>query len=166
MNVESIYLWPDQPVLSLFVSWAVSAVFLWAARKPMLKLLHQLGGDLGSGLESAGERVIHAAGELNERNTRVLLAAGMREAQGRLDRELQRMDAGFSEQMGKYGDLQRRLDETLLAVERDYHDCGVAPPEVPGWSAAVETLAGLPISGDPNIQKVLEGIKSSSQDAE
>lgn len=164
--MESFYLWPDRPVMSLFVCWAISAVFLWAARKPMLKMLGQLGGDLAGGLESAGRHVAQAAAGVRERNQQVLLAAGMREAQGRLDRELQRMDAGFSEQMGKYGDLQRRLDEKLLALERDYHDCGAAPPEVPGWSATVETLAGLPLNGDPSVQKVLEGIKSSSQDAE
>ncbi len=153
-------------MLSFFVLWAVSSIFLWAARKPMLKMLNQLGGDLSGGIEAAGARIAQAARDLTERNAMSLLAAGVREAQGRLDRELQRMDAGFSEQMGKYGDLQRRLDQRLLDVERDYQECGVAPPEVPAWSAAVETLASIPTSGDPNIQKVLEGIKSSSQEAE
>jgi hypothetical protein len=132
----------------------------------MLKLVLQLGGDLGGGVDSAGKRVTQAAAELGERNRKVLLATGIREAQGRLDRELNRMDAGYSEQMSKYGDLQRRLDETLIAVERDYQECGAAPPDVPAWTAAVETLASIPTNGDPNIQKVLEGIKSSSQDAE
>ena len=164
--MEAIYLWADKPMLSLFVLWAVSAMFLWAARKPMLRLVNQLGGEVGAGIESAAKRVSNAASELREQNSRVLLAAGMREAQGRLDRELQRMDAGFSEQMGKYGELQRRLDETLLSAERDYQDCGVSPPEVPTWSAAVETLAAIPMSSDPNVQKVLEGIRASSQDAE
>lgn len=164
--MESFYLWPTNPMLSIFALWAASTLFLWAARTPMLKLLRQLGGDLVDGFESAGKRVAHAAADFTERNKQSLLAAGMCQAQGRLDRELQRMDAGFSEQMKKYGELQRRLDEALLAVDRDYQDCGVAPPEVPAWSAAVETLASIPVNGDPNIQKVLEGIKASSQDAE
>jgi len=164
--VESIMLWPERPMLSFMVVWAVSSLFLWAARKPMLKTLTQLGSELGQAIDAAGQRVAQAARDLSQRNATTLLAAGMREAQGRLDRELQRMDAGFSDQMGKYGELQRRLDERLLDVERDYQDCGVAPPEIPAWSAAVETLSGIPTSGDPNIQKVLEGIKSSSQDAE
>ncbi|MBW2293488.1 MAG: hypothetical protein JRG89_17660 [Deltaproteobacteria bacterium] len=165
-EVESIYLWPGNPILSLFVLWVASTIFLWAARKPMLRLLDQLGSDLGEGIDSAGKHVTQAAGELKTRHDKTLLAAGMCQAQGRLDRELQRMDEGFSEQMRKYGDLQRRLDEAVLAVDRDYQDCGAAPPEVPGWSAAVKTLANLPLNGDPNIQKVLEGIKASSQEAE
>ncbi|MCH7869617.1 MAG: hypothetical protein IH881_18130 [Myxococcales bacterium] len=164
--METMYLWPENPVASLFALWAASAVFLWAARKPMLKLVAQLGGELVSGVENTGKRVTQAASALAARNGKILLAAGIREAQGRLDRELYRMDAGYSEQMGKYGDLQRRLDATLISVERDYHKCGVVPPEVPAWSAAVETLASIPVNGDPNIQKVLEGIKMSSQDAE
>ncbi len=165
-KLEAINPWPDNPILSLFVFWLVSAIFLWAARRPMFKLVSQLGGEICTGVESAAERVSKAASELSSRNSKVLLAAGMREAQGRLDRELQRMDAGFSAQMGKYGELQRRLDETLLAAERDYQESGVSPPEVPAWSAAVETVAAIPMSGDPSIQKVLEGIKSSSRDAE
>ena len=37
--MESLYLWPDQAALSLFVLWLGSVVFLWAARDPMLGLL-------------------------------------------------------------------------------------------------------------------------------
>jgi hypothetical protein len=51
-------------------------------------------------------------------------------------------------------------------LEDDYEHCGIAPPEVPGWSAAVGTIANIPMTGDPNIQKVLEGIRKSSRDAE
>jgi hypothetical protein len=90
-----------------------------------------------------------------------LLAAGTRDAQGRLDRELQRVDTGFSDQLRQYGRLQRRLDDTLLGLESSYQQGGVAPPEVPGWSAAVEAIASIPMAGDPNIQKVLEGIRRS-----
>ena len=38
--MESIYLWPENPMLSLFVLWVGSTIFLWAARNPMLKLLN------------------------------------------------------------------------------------------------------------------------------
>lgn len=99
--MESFYLWPETPMLSIFVLWVGSTVFLWAARKPMLKLVSRLGGDFCSGFESAGKRVAQAATEFQDRNSRSLLAAGMCQAQGRLDPELQRMDAGFSEQMRK-----------------------------------------------------------------
>jgi hypothetical protein len=164
--VESIFLWPDAPAASLGVLWLVSAVFLWAAREPMLKLISSLGGALATSLEAGAKRLGKNAVELRVRSREVLLAAGTRDAQGRLDRELERMDAGFADQLGQYADLQRRLDERVLGIEQDYQNCGIAPPEIPGWSAAVEAVSGIPIAVDPNVQKVLEGIKTSSEEAE
>ena len=164
--MEAIYVWPANPVASLFVVWLSSAVFLWAAREPMCKLFASLGGGLADGLEALGARLAEAASSVRARAREVLLAAGTRDAQGRLDRELQRVDEGFSARLGQYSRLHRRLDDQLLALERDYQECGVVPPEVPGWSTAVETIAGIPMTGDPNVQRVLEGIRKSSQEAE
>lgn len=164
--MESLYLWPGSPLASGFVLWVASVVFLWAARGAMLRLISGLGGGLSDGLASLAARCRTAADELRERTRAVLLAAGTRDAQGRLDRELQRVDDGFSEQLGQYGRLQRKLDDALLALENDYQSSGVAPPEVPGWSGAVEALANIPMAGDPNIQKVLDGIRKSSEEAE
>ena len=47
--MESIYLWPENPLASLFVLWVASVVFFWAARAPMLKVLHGLGGGFADG---------------------------------------------------------------------------------------------------------------------
>ena len=164
--MQSLYLWPDNPILSIFVLWLGSAIFLWAARTHVLKLMAQLGTELGGGIDSASKRVIQAADSMAERNRQVLQATGIREVQGRLERELLRMDAGYAEQMENYGTLQRRLDETLVSVERDYQESGVVAPSVPDWSSAVETLAAVPVSQDVNVQKVLEGIKASAQSSE
>lgn len=164
--METIYLWPGNPLASLFVLWAASVIFFWAARTAMLRFLKGLGDGLADGFHSLAQRCVGAAEELRKNSREVLLAAGTRDAQGRLDRELQRVDEGFSDQLGQYGRLQRHLGDTLLAVERDYQQGGVTPPEVPGWSAAVEAIANIPMAGDPNIQKVLDGIRASSEDAE
>ena len=164
--MEMFYLWPASPLASLFVLWVASVVFLWAARGAMLRLVKGIGDGLADGLQALARRCVGTADELRERSREVLLAAGTRDAQGRLDRELQRVDAGFSEQLGQFGRLQRRLDDTLLGLENDYQQGGVAPPEVPGWSGAVEAIANIPMAGDPNIQKVLDGIRRSSEDAE
>jgi hypothetical protein len=164
--MESIYPWPENALASLLVLWAVSVIFLWAARSAMLKVLQGLGGGLAQGLASVASRCGRAADELRERSREILLAAGTRDAQGRLDRELQRIDGGFTKRLGEYGTLHRRLDDTLNSLEGDYETCGIAPPEVPGWAAAVGTIANIPMTGDPNIQKVLDGIRKSSADAE
>jgi hypothetical protein len=158
--------WPGQPVLSIFVLWLASVVFLWAAREPMRALLTNLGGSLRDGLDALARACSGAAAELRKRSRAVLLAAGKLEAQGVLEREFQRIDASFSDQLGQYSKIHRRLDDLLHEIEADYQRCGEAPPELPGWTAAVEALSRIPTPGDPNVQKVLESIRKSSRDAE
>jgi hypothetical protein len=164
--MESIYLWPDQPALSLLVIYVVTVVALWAAREPMLRLLGGLGRSVEEGFGAIARRSRNAADELRERSRAALLAAGSLEVQGKLEGEFQRIDASFSERLGHYSELHRRLDDLLLKLDADYQKCGEAPPEVPGWAATVKSISGIPTSGDPNVRKVLEGIKKSIQEAE
>jgi hypothetical protein len=164
--MEALYPWPGQAALSLFVLWLVSIVFLWAARRPMLDLLKGLGRFMDDGCQAMARWCHASAQELRKRSRATLLAAGKVEAQGKLEREFQRIDSSFSETLGPYSRLHRRLDDVLVKLEADYQRCGEAPPEIPGWTAAVEAIAQIPSPGDPNVQKVLESIRKSSRDAE
>ena len=164
--MQSLYLFPDQPFLSLVALWLLSVVFLWAAREPMARLLQGLGSFAGDGCTALAGWCRDAAQELRKRARAALLATGRLETQGKLERELQRVDSSFADQLGEYAKVHRRLDELLLEIESDYKSCGAAPPQVPGWSAAVEAIARIPASGDPNVQKVFESIRKSSRDAE
>jgi hypothetical protein len=164
--MEALYLWPDQPALSILLLWLGSTIFLWAARTPMLQMLNGLGEAAHQGFESLATRCRELASSIRERSHESLLAAGTLELQGKLDREFHRIDQGFSQKLEKYTGLHRRLDDVLLKLDTDYKSCGEAPPEVPGWTGAVESIAKLPASGDPNVHKVLDGIRKSLQDAE
>ncbi|MCZ6783005.1 MAG: hypothetical protein O7G30_06810 [Proteobacteria bacterium] len=164
--MSSLYLWPDHPIPSLLVLWLASAVFLWAAREPMLRFMTGLQQGLEQGFRALADGCAAAAHDLRERSRAVLLAAGSLDAQGRLDREFHRVETAFSERLGQYAKLHRKADDLLLKLEADYQCCGDAPPEVPGWSTAIETVSGIAAVGDPNVQKVLEGIRKSSRDAE
>jgi hypothetical protein len=164
--MESLYIWPEQPALSLLLLWLASTIFLWAARTPMLQMLHGLGEALQQGFESVARRSQELGAAIRERSQEALLAAGTLELQGKLDREFHRIDQGFSNKLEKYSGLHRRLDDLLLELDGDYKQCGEAPPEVPGWMGAVESIANLPATGDPNVHKVLDGIRKSLHDAE
>ena len=164
--MDTLYIWPDHPALSLCVVWLISVIFLWAAREPMVKLLTSIGSFADEGCRGMARWFSGAADRLAERSRASLLAGGQLDAQGKLDREFQRIDTTFSEKLGQYSKLHRKLDELLQKLEGDYQSCVEAPPEVPGWGAAVNTIAQIPATGDPNIQKVLEGIRKSSRDAE
>jgi hypothetical protein len=164
--MQSLYLFPDRPFVSLIALWLLSVVFLWAAREPMARLLQGLGSFAGDGCLALARWCRESAQELRKRARAALLASGRLETQGKLERELQRVDSSFADQLGEYAKVHRRLDELLLEVESDYKSCGEAPPQVPGWTAAVEAIARIPATGDRNVQKVLESIRKSSRDAE
>jgi hypothetical protein len=164
--MESIYLWPDNPALSLLVIFALSMVFLWAARDPMLKVLRGLGANLEGGLRAVSRWCTASAEALQTRSRETLLAAAELELHGKVERELTRIDTAFSEKVGQYSTINRRLDDLLQHLEADYKKCGDSPPEVPGWAGAVEAVANIPTVMDPNVKKVLEGIQGSMRDAE
>ncbi len=164
--METIYLWPDRPALSLLVLWAISAVALWAARDAMFELIERLGKNLVELCEAGGRWCKGAAEALYERSRTALLAAGGLDLQTKLEQEFHRIESGFSERLGQYSGLHRRLDDILQALEQDYQQSGDSPPDVPGWTAAVESIAGIPHADDPNVQVILEGVRKSLDEAQ
>lgn len=164
--MEGIYFWPDRPALSLFVLWSVSVVALWAAREAMFELIERLGKDLEEVFETAGRGCKAAAGALAERARTALLAAGGLELQTKLEQEFGRIEDAFSERLGQYSGLQRRLDDLLQALEKDYEQCGASPPDVPGWAAAVESIARVPNGDDTKVNLILDGVRKSLDEAQ
>jgi hypothetical protein len=132
----------------------------------MLNLIKSLAGLLEDGFRGTSRACNSAANEMRKRARAALLAAGQLDAQGRIDRELQRVDSAFADRLGQYSKLHRKLNDLLARLETDYGRSEEAPPEVPGWTMAVEAIASIPAPGDANVQKVLESIRKSSRDAE
>jgi hypothetical protein len=164
--MDSIYLWPDNPAMSLLVIFALSMLFLWAARDPMLQVLRGLGKNLETGFRSIAHWCASTAEALQTRSRETLLASAELELHSKVEGELNRIDAAFSEKVGQYSTLNRRLDDLLQHLDTDYKKCGDSPPDVPGWAGAVEAVANIPTSMDSNVKKVLEGIQGSMRDAE
>jgi hypothetical protein len=164
--MESILLWPERPALSLLVFFAISSVVLWAARDPMRELFERLAKSLEEALGAAGRWCKAVAAGLHERARGALLAAGGLELQGRLEKEFPRVEAGFSERLGQYSILHRKLDELLQRMEQDYQESGISPPAVPGWTAAVESIAALPSADDPAVKEILAGVQRSLDEAQ
>ena len=164
--MDSIYRWPGKPAMSLLGIFALSMLFLWAARDPMLQVLRGLGKNLETGFRSIARWCGSTAEALQTRSRDALLAAAELELHGKVERELNRIDTAFSEKVGQYSTLNRRLDDLLQHLDTDYKKCGDSPPDVPGWAGAVEAVANIPTAMDPNVKKVLEGIQGSMRDSE
>jgi hypothetical protein len=164
--MESFYPWPGSPGLSILTLWLGSVVFLWAARAPMVQVLRGLARSLDTGIDSITRWCAETGDAVADRHREALRAASELELQGRIAREIVRIDASFSEKLGRYAELQRKVDDLVGSLEDDYGKCGDSPPEVPGWTGAVEAVSAIPVHGDPNVHKLLEGIKESMTDAE
>src|SRR5262245_6961684 len=164
--MQAILLWPDQRILSIVVLWLASALALWIAREPMLQLFEGLGKHLDESLQAAGGWCKASAEELRKRSRAALLAAGGLELQSKLEKEFRQIDQGFSERLGQYSGLHRQLSDLLTNLEADYQKSGDSPPEVPGWAAAVESIAGIPSTDDPNVHKILDGVRRSLDEAQ
>lgn len=164
--METIFLWPDRPALSLLVFWLISSIALWAARDAMRELFERLGKGLDEALGAAGRWCKDSAATLQRRSRAALLAAGGLELQGKLEKDFHRIETGFSERLGQYSILHRKLDELVQRLEQDYQESGISPPDVPGWTAAVESIAGIPSADDPNVQEILAGIQKSLDEAQ
>jgi hypothetical protein len=95
-----------------------------------------------------------------------MLAAGGLELQGKLEKDFHRIETGFSERLGQYSILHRKLDELVQRLEQDYQDSGMSPPDVPGWTAALETMAGIPSADDPNVKEILAGVQKSLDESQ
>ena len=164
--MENLYPWPDSPGLSLFVLWLGSMIFLWAARAPMVQVLRGLSASLEHGIEAITTWCREAGEALSQRHKETLRAASELELQSRIAREVVRIDESFAEKLGRYAELQRKVDDIVGSLEEDYKHCGDSPPEVPGWTGAVEAVSAIPDNADPTVRKVLEGIRESMTDAE
>jgi hypothetical protein len=164
--METIYFWPERPALSLLALWGLSVAALWAARAPLLELIERLGKNLEELFGAGGRSCKLLAEALTERSRTALLAAGGLALQGKLEQEFHRIEDGFSERLGQYSGLQRRVDDLLQSLEQDYRHSGESPPEVPGWTAAVESIAGVPHADDPNVQMILENVRLSLDEAQ
>jgi hypothetical protein len=164
--MQSLYLWPDSPALSLLALWLVTQLLLYAARVPMHRALRKLGSAVGGGLRMVSRWASSASDELGRRNREVLLEAGRLDAEARLEREFTRLATTFTADLKQYPELHRRLDECVKQVEEDLKASSLVPPEAPGWPEAVQAVANMPRAGDRTVQKVLEEIHRSAQASE
>ena len=125
--MQAIYFWPDRPALSLLVLWGLSVAALWAARAPLFELIERLGKNLEELFQASGRSCKVLAETLSERSRSALLAAGGLALQAKLEREFHRIEDGFSERLGQYSGLHRRLDGLLQSLEEDYQQSGDSP---------------------------------------
>jgi hypothetical protein len=160
--MESFFLFPEYPALSILVLLVVSMVFLYFAREPMHRLLTTLREGLAGGLAKIADGARATADRWTERSRKVLLETGLDQVAGKLEQEIHRLDSAYTRRLADYPDLHRDLEAAVRDLESDYKDAGQVPPEAPGWGEVVASLSQLQESEDRrSVVRILKEVHRS-----
>ena len=161
--MESWYLVPSMPALSIVISLALSMIFLFFAREPMHKAIDALSTATAGGLRNMATWTKSAADAMREKDRKVLLESGVAKIQDEVLQEFTKMDMANTKSLASYPKLQLKLDDSISKIEADYKECGQVTPEAPGWSEVIESIARVQGSaGDRVIEKMLAEIHKSA----
>lgn len=165
--MESLYIWPSMPGLSIVLLVVLSMIFLFFARESVHKIISALSEGTAGGLRNLANWTKDAADKMQEKDRKVLLESGVANIQQKIIQEFNKIDSANIKNLADYPKLQLRLDEAITKFETDYKECGQATPQAPGWGDVIETIARAQGStGDRIIEKMLGEIHKSAVSSE
>ncbi len=164
--MEKLLMLTGSPWLSALIWIVLLMTALYLGRASAQKAIMALARTLRSLLRLSARALGSARQSLAERNREVLLAQG-REAKERLvGREFERITATVNRDLASYPETQRLLSATIARIDEDHQNATEVPPEVPGWSKAVDAVAKVSTKADPTVKHVLEAIHGCLAKAE
>ena len=164
--MEQLLMLTDSPWLSAAIWLVLALTALYLGRTPARKAILSSARLIHNALRLLAHAMGRTRATLENRNRDVLLAQG-REAKERLiSREFERITATVQRDLTHYPETQRVLSETIQRIDEDHQTSTEVPPEVPGWSKAVEAVAKVSTKSDATVRDVLEAIHGSLEKAE
>ena len=158
MTFGEFFVIGDSAVISVLVWGVMLVTVLYLSRAPARRLILSLARLGHQALRLGAAATVQAGRRLEARNREVLLASG-REAKERIiEREFERIGATVERDLSRYPEIQRTLAESIQRIDDDHQQTSDVPPEVPGWTKAVEAIAKVPAKSDPSVRQVLEAI--------
>lgn len=165
--MNSLYLLPEMPGVSIAVLIVASMIFLFFAREPVHKMIQAISDATAGGLRKLAEWTKHTAQAMREKDRRVLLESGVAKIQGEILQEFAKIDMTNTKSLAGYPKIQLKLDDSISQIERDYEECGQVTPEAPGWSEVIDSISKAKGSAsDRIIEKMLAEIHKSALDGE
>jgi hypothetical protein len=149
------------PFLSVMVWIILSIAAMYFARRPFHDSMGSLGRVIYNAMRVAAASVKMAQQRLEVRNREVLLAAGIEQAERRMEREFERISTAVDRNLEAYPQLQRQLRENLLKLEDDYQKTSEIPPDLSDWVKVIDAISGIQPSGDPVVANILEDIHNT-----
>lgn len=155
--------------LSLFdpATWFTVALLMalaYFARSPAHRAILSLTRILHGGLRMGALALGRTEEGLHRRNREVLLASGREASERLIEREFERIGASVQRDLSRYPEVQRQLGECIQRMDEDHERSVDVPPEVPGWTEAVDAMAKLSAKRDSAAARVIEAIHASMAD--
>ena len=157
--------WSDNPVTSSIIWLVLIVIALYLGRQQAHGALTATFRLLHNSLRLWARSTLSASKRLESRNREVLLAHGANEVRSKIEREFSRVNRIVERDLSQYPSLHRQIKDAIDRIENDYQDSTEAAPLPPAWGEVVSTITALPNNGDPTVNKILENIKTSIDDA-
>ncbi|MCZ6855696.1 MAG: hypothetical protein O7G86_17425 [Gammaproteobacteria bacterium] len=161
MDLSQIWMITESPGLSGLIWLLIVVVFMYLGRQPAKQAIHSTVRIIYNMFRFLATAARLTEQRMEARNHDVLLASG-REAKERIiEREFDRIGDTVQRDLSRYPELQRTLAERIQRIDDDHQNATDVPPDVPGWTKAVEAIAKIPARADPTVRDVLESIHQS-----
>ncbi|HCM05453.1 MAG TPA: hypothetical protein DIC30_05520 [Oceanospirillales bacterium] len=161
-----INLWSNNTAVSSLVWLVLLITLLYLGRAQAHQLIFSSFRMLHTSLRLWARSINQLTNRLKQRNKEVLLAAGQVELQTKIEREFNRISTIVQRDLSQYPAIHREIKTAIETVENDYQNCAESAPLPPAWGDVVATITALPSNGDPTVNKILENIKQSVNDAQ
>ncbi len=161
-----INLWSNNTAVSSLVWLVLLITLLYLGRAQAHQLIFSSFRMLHTSLRLWARSINQLTNRLKQRNKEVLLAAGQVELQTKIEREFNRISTIVQRDLSQYPAIHREIKTAIETVEIDYQNCAESAPLPPAWGDVVATITALPSNGDPTVNKILENIKQSVNDAQ
>jgi len=160
-------LFPNTPSwIVILVTFILIVAALYMARSSVHGLINSLFTLCYSTLRLGARSLSIAEKKLKKRNQEVLIALGKDQVERELNREFFRINKFVERDLGGYPELQRKIQEQVVAINEDYEQCGEVPIPSPEWVKAVESIAKLDFkdNGSDLNEKILKAAEEQHRD--
>ena len=162
---DLLSVWSSQPGISATIWLAILIFVAYLGRNPAHALIRSTGQAIYAACRLFAASIRRLESSLLRRNKEVVLALGQDAAERAIEREFHRVNAVVSRDLSGYPALHRQISDTIDKIEEDYQAATDAPPLPPAWLEAVDSIAGIPRSGDQTICSILDNIGKTLEKA-
>ena len=165
MFTDILTVWSNEPGISVTIWLAILIFAAYLGRSAAHALIYSTGRTIYAACRLFAASLRQLETGLQHRNKEVVLALGQDATERAIEREFHRVNSVVSRDLSGYPALHRQISDAIDKIEEDYQAATDAPPLPPAWLEAVDSIAGIPRSGDSTICSILDNIGKTLENA-